>query len=91
MSLTDEFLAQANALYQDFQAHDALQSDRLERARMQLELLNPHLVLQRGYALLTDSHGHAVTSVGQARLGDALRATLADGVLDVTVDQPRLL
>ena len=71
--------------------HIALQSDRLERARLQLELLNPHLVLQRGYALLTDSHGHAVTSVGQARLGDALRATLADGVLDVTVDQPRLL
>lgn len=71
--------------------HIALQSDRLERARMQLELLNPHLVLQRGYALLTDSHGHAVTSVGQARLGDALRATLADGVLDVTVDHPRLL
>ena len=67
------------------------QSDRLERARMQLELLNPHLVLQRGYALLTDSQGHAVTSVGQARLGDTLRATLADGVLDVTVDQPRLL
>ena len=68
-----------------------LQSDRLERARLRLELLNPHLVLQRGYALLTDSQGHAVTSVGQARLGDALRATLADGVLDVTVDQPRLL
>lgn len=67
------------------------QSDRLERARLRLELLNPHLVLQRGYALLTDSQGHAVTSVGQARLGDALRATLADGVLDVTVDQPRLL
>ena len=71
--------------------HIALESDRLERARLRLELLNPHLVLQRGYALLTDSHGHAVTSVGQARLGDALRATLADGVLDVTVDQPRLL
>ena len=71
--------------------HIAQQSDRLERARLRLELLNPHLVLQRGYALLTDSHGHAVTSVGQARLGDALRATLADGVLDVTVDQPRLL
>jgi exodeoxyribonuclease VII large subunit len=59
--------------------------------RLRLELLDPRLVLQRGYALLTDSHGHAVTSVGQARLGDALRATLADGVLDVTVDQPRLL
>ena len=27
-------------------------------ARLRLELLNPHLVLQRGYALLTDSQGH---------------------------------
>ena len=96
MLLNLERLALKNkALEADFAQktarHIALQSDRLERARMQLELLNPHLVLQRGYALLTDSHGHAVTSVGQARLGDALRATLADGVLDVTVDHPRLL
>lgn len=67
------------------------QRDQLERLGMQLELLNPHLVLQRGYALLTDTQGHAVTSVCQARPGDALRATLADGVLDVTVGQPRLL
>ena len=96
MLLNLERLALKNkALEADFAQktarHIALESDRLERARMQLELLNPHLVLQRGYALLTDSQGHAVTSVGQARLGDALRATLADGVLDVTVDQPRLL
>ena len=96
MLLNLERLALKNkALEADFAQktarHIALQSDRLERARMRLELLNPHLVLQRGYALLTDSHGHAVTSVGQARLGDALRATLADGVLDVTVDHPRLL
>ena len=96
MLLNLERLAQKNkALEADFAQktarHIALESDRLERARLRLELLNPHLVLQRGYALLTDSHGHAVTSVGQARLGDALRATLADGVLDVTVDQPRLL
>ena len=96
MLLNLERLALKNkALAADFAQktarHIALQSDRLERARLRLELLNPHLVLQRGYALLTDSHGHAVTSVGQARLGDALRATLADGVLDVTVDQPRLL
>ena len=96
MLLNLERLALKNkALEADFAQktarHIALQSDRLERARMQLELLNPHLVLQRGYALLTDSHGHAVTSVGQARLGDALRATLADGVRDMTVDQPRLL
>ena len=96
MLLNLERLALKNkALEADFAQktarHIALETDRLERARLRLELLNPHLVLQRGYALLTDSHGHAVTSVGQARLGDALRATLADGVLDVTVDQPRLL
>ena len=96
MLLNLERLALKNkALEADFAQktarHIALESDRLERARLRLELLNPHLVLQRGYALLTDSQGHAVTSVGQARLGDALRATLADGVLDVTVDQPRLL
>lgn len=96
MLLNLERLALKNkALEADFAQktarHIAQQSDRLERARLRLELLNPHLVLQRGYALLTDSQGHAVTSVGQARLGDALRATLADGVLDVTVDQPRLL
>ena len=96
MLLNLERLALKNkALEADFAQktarHIALQSDRLERARLRLELLNPHLVLQRGYALLTDSQGHAVISVGQARLGDALRATLADGVLDVTVDQPRLL
>ena len=96
MLLNLERLALKNkALEADFAQktarHIALQSDRLERARLRLELLNPHLVLQRGYALLTDSQGHAVTSVGQARLGDTLRATLADGVLDVTVDQPRLL
>ena len=96
MLLNLERLALKNkALEADFAQkmarHIALQSDRLERARLRLELLNPHLVLQRGYALLTDSQGHAVTSVRQARLGDAMRATLADGVLDVTVDQPRLL
>ena len=70
----------------------AQHADRLDRASLRLELLNPRVVLQRGYALLTDADGHAVTSVQQARPGDALRATLADGAVDVTVAaQPRLL
>jgi len=67
------------------------QAERLDRAALRLELLDPRLVLQRGYALLTDTEGRAVTSVRQAQPGDALRATLADGVVDVTVAQPRLL
>lgn len=69
----------------------AQQAQRLDRAALRLELLDPRLVLQRGYAFLTDTDGQAVTSVRQARPGDALRATLADGAVDLTVDQPRLL
>jgi exodeoxyribonuclease VII large subunit len=78
-------------LPQKLQRHLVGQADRLDRAALRLELLDPRLVLQRGYALLTDPAGQAVTSVKQAQLGDALRATLADGTVDVTVGQPRLL
>ena len=68
-----------------------LQSDRLDRAAVRLELLDPRLVLQRGYALLTGADGQAVTSAHQTQPGDALRATFADGMVDVTVTPPRLL
>ena len=62
---------------------------RLDRAALRLQLLDPHLVLQRGYALLSDSQGHAVTSVQQTQPGAALQATLADGVLDLVVQPPK--
>ena len=65
--------------------------DALERHRMRLELLDPRLVLQRGYALLTDLDGTAVTRAGQTRAGQALRATLSDGEVDLTVASRRLL
>jgi len=57
----------------------------LERSRLRLELLDPRLVLQRGYALLTDEQGLAVTSVHQTHAGQPLRATLADGEVALTV------
>lgn len=69
----------------------AQQAERLDRTALRLELLDPRLVLQRGYALLTDPDGHAVTSTRQTHPGDALQATLADGVLDLTVAQQRRL
>ncbi len=79
-------------LPQKMQRCVAQHTERLERAALRLDLLDPRLVLQRGYALLTDTGGRAVTSVQQAHPGDALRATLADGMVDVTVAaQPRLL
>lgn len=64
---------------------------RLGAAQTRLELLDPSLVLQRGYAWLSDAQGHAVTSVNQAKVGQALRATLNDGTLDLTVLPARLI
>ena len=63
----------------------AVARERLHRAALRLELLDPKLVLQRGFAWLSDANGQAVTSVGQTSQGQALEATLADGVVDLTV------
>ena len=69
---------------------DAL-GQRLERAALRLQLLDPQLVLGRGYALLTDAQGQVVHSVRQAPLGARLQARLADGAVDLTVSQRGLL
>jgi exodeoxyribonuclease VII large subunit len=59
--------------------------DRLQRAARGLALLDPQLVLQRGYAWLTDAKGVTVTDATKTRQGQSLHATLAKGQLDVTV------
>lgn len=64
------------------------QQERLERAGLGLGLLDPSLVLRRGYAWLTNSEGETLTSVRQTRPGQPLRATLADGAVDLTVAGP---
>jgi exodeoxyribonuclease VII large subunit len=69
----------------------AQQQRRLERAQLRLEPLDPKLVLQRGYAWLADLQGQAVTSARATHPGQALRATLADGEVDLTVSAPRLI
>jgi exodeoxyribonuclease VII large subunit len=59
--------------------------DRLQRAALRLGLLDPTLVLQRGYAWLTSQDGSAITSVRQTHVGQSVRATLADGAVDLIV------
>lgn len=61
------------------------QAQRLDRAALRLELLDPHLVLERGYAWLSDANGQAVTRCGQTRPGQQLTATLVDGAVDLVV------
>lgn len=74
-------------LPQAARAVTTLAGERLERAGLRLQLLDPRLVLQRGYALLQDETGQAVMQVTQARQGQAIRATLSDGTLNLTVDR----
>lgn len=66
-----------------------LSRQRLERSSAALALLDPYLVLERGYALLTDAQGIAITRVAQAKAGDALLARLADGDLGLVVLPPK--
>ena len=69
----------------------AAQRQRKETAALRLQLLDPALVLQRGYALLQTPAGELVRSVRQAPPATALRARLADGEIELTVVPPRLL
>ena len=65
--------------------------DQLERAQLRLELLDPKLVLRRGYAWLADMQGVPVTAAKMTRIGQPVRATLTDGEVDLTVSAPRLI
>ena len=62
------------------------QAARIDTAAIRLDALDPRRVLARGYALLADPAGHAVSSVTQIQPGDALVATLYDGTVDVDVE-----
>lgn len=57
----------------------------LDRAQLRLELLDPALVLQRGYAWIEDAQGGVVQSVRQVIAGQSLKATLADGSVALQV------
>lgn len=59
--------------------------ERLQRASRGLALLDPSLVLRRGYAWLADTDGVTVMDAKKTQPGQALRATLAKGQLDLTV------
>jgi exodeoxyribonuclease VII large subunit len=59
--------------------------ERLARSERGLALLDPALVLQRGYAWLADEAGATVVDAAQVQAGQTLRATLANGQIDLTV------
>jgi len=69
-----------------FEAALSQRHDRLSRAALRLELLDPALVLQRGYAWLADADGVPITRAAQLEPGQPVRAELSDGEAFLTVD-----
>ncbi len=67
----------------------ARQQAQLAQAGLRLGLLDPRLVLQRGYAWLADAQGRAVTQAAQVQPGQRLTATLADGELELQAQARR--
>jgi exodeoxyribonuclease VII large subunit len=61
---------------------------RLARAEGALGHLNPHRVLERGYAVVRGPDGRAVLDATSLSVGDRLELTLARGGASVTVEKP---
>lgn len=68
------------------------QHQRLEHASLRLSLLDPRLVLRRGYALIARADGSMLVRAADAKPGEAVAARLADGELELSVTgtPPRL-
>ncbi|HVB69489.1 MAG TPA: exodeoxyribonuclease VII large subunit [Acetobacteraceae bacterium] len=59
---------------------------RTEGAGARLEAVSPLAVLARGYALVTDPAGHALTAAASVAPGARLRLRFADGTIGATAD-----
>jgi exodeoxyribonuclease VII large subunit len=67
------------------------QANRLAALGARLDALGPQHVLARGYAWLGDTTGRPIVSVRQLEVGEAIRATLADGEAGLRVESLRPL
>jgi exodeoxyribonuclease VII large subunit len=68
-------------------AQQALQrrQELCARAGIRLQAMDPARVMIRGYAWLTREDGQPITGVAQVQAGQNLQATLADGTVDLRV------
>ncbi len=63
-----------------------VRSERLETA---LQSLSPLAILDRGYALVFDSHGKLLKDVDAVNIGDEISARLAHGQIEAAVTKKR--
>ena len=69
-----------NSVYKD-------QQIRLSNCIHNLNLLNPHNVLTRGYAIVRDNNGKLIQSIKQAKHHAKIAITLSDGQVSAIVDK----
>lgn len=67
--------------------HRAQQMQRLQAWDGRLSALDPHKVLERGFAWLSNARGQPLSSVAQAQPGDTVTGVLADGMLRMHVTE----
>ena len=79
-------------LGQCFSAQLGQRREALASLAAQLEMLNPQRTLERGYAIVSDAHGHVLRSPGQIGTKAPLTVRLAEGSADVVIAsvQPKL-
>jgi exodeoxyribonuclease VII large subunit len=80
-----QLLGLARALPDRVQQRLERSANQVASSAARLRLLDPRLVLQRGYAWLADENGRAIVSAIQPVAGQRLTATLVDGEVDLRV------
>ncbi len=64
-------------------------SAKMESLSARLESLNPRNILSRGYGMLTDRSGRAVTSISDVEVGGMMMIHLRDGSADAEIKEKR--
>ena len=69
-------------------AREQIQDARTELLRMQTQLraLDPSAVMERGYAILTDSGGRTLGGLSNLNAGDAVNIRMRDGTADAKIE-----
>ncbi|MBR3295311.1 MAG: exodeoxyribonuclease VII large subunit [Clostridia bacterium] len=60
-------------------------NNRIKSTVSRLKAANPLEIISRGYAKITDSTEHNITSIEQVDVGDGIRINISDGYLDATI------
>lgn len=66
-----------------------IRASRLEAAAGRLDALSPYEVLGRGYGMVIDAHGRALTSAASIGRGETIAVRMRDGTVDAEVKDVR--